>query len=136
MPEFDDVPVRLAIFISGRGSNMKTLVEACLAGDIPARPILILSNKYSAEGLEWATENGLPIAAIDHRAYDGDREAFEKDVQETLEMHDVEFIALAGFMRVLTPWFTEKWEGRMVNIHPSLGWRHALPACLERIKMQ
>ncbi len=118
MPEREE-PVRLAIFISGRGSNMKTLVEACLEGDIPAKPVLVLSNSYSAAGLEWASEKGLPIAAIDHRAYD-DREAFEKDVLETLELHNVEFIALAGFMRVLTGGFTEQWDGAMINIHPSL----------------
>ena len=113
-------PVRLAIFISGRGSNMKTLVNACFDGDVFAKPVLILSNDYAAEGLEWATEEGLPVAAIDHRAYGDDRQAFENDVQQTLELHNVEFIALAGFMRVLTSWFTEKWEGRMINIHPSL----------------
>lgn len=113
-------PVRLAIFISGRGSNMKTLVEACLSEDVGAKPVLVLSNTYAAAGLEWATERGLPIAAIDHRAYGDDREAFEKDVHETLDLHNVEFIALAGFMRILTPWFIEKWEGRMINIHPSL----------------
>ncbi len=118
MPEREE-PVRLAIFISGRGSNMKTLVEACLDGDVMAKPVLVLSNSYSAAGLELASEQGLPIAAIDHRAYD-DRESFEKDVQQTLELHNVEFIALAGFMRVLTSWFTEQWEGRMINIHPSL----------------
>ena len=82
--------------------------------------MLVLSNTYAAAGLEWATERGLPIAAIDHRAYGDDREAFEKDVHETLDLHNVEFIALAGFMRILTPWFIEKWEGRMINIHPSL----------------
>lgn len=123
MPEPEElefeIPVRLAIFISGRGSNMMTLVEACFEGDVPAMPVLVLSNSYSAGGLEWATQEGLPIAAIDHRAYD-DRESFEKDIEEALELHNVEFIALAGFMRVLTPGFTEKWAGRMVNIHPSL----------------
>ena len=113
-------PVRLAILISGRGSNMKTLVEACKTGDIEARPALILSNSYAAEGLEWAAEQGLPIAAIDHRAYGDDRQAFEKVIQDSLELHDIEFIALAGFMRVLTPWFTEQWKDRMINIHPSL----------------
>ncbi len=112
-------PVRLAIFISGRGSNMITLVEACLSGEVPAKPVLVLSNRYDAAGLEWASEKGLPIAAIDHRAYD-DRESFEKDVQDTLDLHNVEFIALAGFMRVLTGGFTGDWEGQMVNIHPSL----------------
>lgn len=112
-------PVRLAIFISGRGSNMMTLVEACLTGEIPAKPVLVLSNSYAAAGLEWASERGLPIAAIDHRAYD-DRESFEKDVMQSLELHNVEFIALAGFMRVLTGSFTQEWEGRMINIHPSL----------------
>ena len=98
---------------------MMTLVEACLAGEIPAKPVLVLSNSYAAAGLEWASERGLPIAAIDHRAYD-DRESFEKDVMQSLELHNVEFIALAGFMRVLTGSFTQEWEGRMINIHPSL----------------
>lgn len=98
---------------------MQALVDACFAGDVNAEPVLVLSNNIAAEGLKWANERGLAIAAIDHRAYD-DRASFEKDVTETLETHEIEFIALAGFMRVLTEEFTEAWTGRMVNIHPSL----------------
>ena len=115
------IPARLAIFISGRGSNMQALVDAARSiEDYPARPILVVANSYDAPGLEWASENGLAIAAIDHRAYGKDREGFEKEIQAALETHDIDFIALAGFMRVLTPWFVDQWEGRMVNIHPSL----------------
>ena len=110
---------RLAIFISGRGSNMDSLLNACQAVDYPAVPVLVLSNKPNAGGLDKAAARGVPTAVVDHRAY-ANREAFEKDVQEALIAANVEFIALAGFMRVLTPWFISRWEGRLINIHPSL----------------
>ncbi len=117
----DELPLsRLAIFISGRGSNMKAIVEACRDGRVTAKPVLVLSNRYDAEGLEWAAENGIAIAAIDHRSYDDDRAGFEKEITEALDLHDVDFIALAGFMRVLTEDFTAEWDRRMINIHPSL----------------
>lgn len=110
---------RLAIFISGRGSNMDALLEACDAADFPAEPVLVLSNKASAGGLEKAQARGIATAVVDHKAHDG-REAFEHAIQAELDAHNVEFIALAGFMRVLTPWLVSRWEGRMINIHPSL----------------
>ena len=111
---------RLAIFISGRGTNMKAIVEAAVDADYPARPVLVISNRYDAAGIEWANEQGLAIAVIDHRAYGKDREGFEAEIQNALEEHEIEFIALAGFMRILTPAFVENWERRMINIHPSL----------------
>lgn len=113
-------PKRIAIFISGTGSNMEALLDACDEEGYPALPVLVLANKASAGGLEKAKARGIPTVVIDHTEFGKDREAFEKAIQIELELHRVEFIALAGFMRVLTPWFIEKWEGRMINIHPSL----------------
>ncbi|WP_018996163.1 phosphoribosylglycinamide formyltransferase [Hirschia maritima] len=111
---------RIAIFISGTGSNMDALLDACDEDGYPAAPILVLSNKASAKGLEKAKARGVTTAVVDHKEFGKDREAFERAIQVELEKHDIEFIALAGFMRVLTPWFIEKWQGRMINIHPSL----------------
>ena len=111
--------LRLAILISGRGSNMTRLLEAAQEPDYPAQPVLVLSNKTSAKGLETARSEGIKALAIPHREYDS-REAFEQAVDKILRDHDIEIIALAGFMRVLTPWFVRRWEGRMINIHPSL----------------
>lgn len=115
---------RLAIFISGRGSNMDALLEATENPGYPAEPVLVLSNRPDAAGLQVAAAAGVPTACIDHRPFGQDREAFERDIQAALEGHDVAFIALAGFMRVLTPWFVSRWAGRMVNIHPSLLPKH------------
>ena len=111
---------RLAIFISGRGSNMEALLRACEAPDFPAEPVLVLSNRPTAKGLETAAEWGVATAAIDHKTFGGDREAFEQAIQTELEAHNIEFIALAGFMRVMTPWLVSRWDKRMINIHPSL----------------
>jgi len=111
---------RLAILISGRGSNMEALLAAASDPDWPAEPVLVLSNRPEARGLDAAAAAGIPAIAIDHRAHGRDREAFERAIQATLEAHGADFIALAGFMRVLTPWFVNRWAGRMVNIHPSL----------------
>ncbi|MEL6245925.1 MAG: phosphoribosylglycinamide formyltransferase [Pseudomonadota bacterium] len=115
---------RLAIFISGRGSNMDALLEATEDPGYPAEPVLVLSNRPDAAGLQVAAAAGVPTACIDHRPFGQDREAFERAIQAALEGHDVAFIALAGFMRVLTPWFVSRWAGRMVNIHPSLLPKH------------
>ncbi|WP_370171026.1 MULTISPECIES: phosphoribosylglycinamide formyltransferase [Hyphomonas] len=112
--------LKLAILISGRGSNMKALLEAARDPSFPAKPVLVLSNRPDAKGLETATDEGIPTAAIDHKTFGKDREAFERAMNEHLETTGVEIIALAGFMRVLTPWFVNTWEGRMINIHPSL----------------
>ena len=112
--------LKLAILISGRGSNMKALLEAARDPSFPAKPVLVLSNRPDAKGLETAADEGIPTAAIDHKTFGKDREAFERAMNEPLETAGVEIIALAGFMRVLTPWFVNTWEGRMINIHPSL----------------
>ena len=113
-------PLHLAILISGRGSNMQTLLRVAEAPDFPARPVLVVSNRPGAPGLEAAAAAGIATTCIDHTAFGGDREAFERALDATLRKANVEIIALAGFMRVLTPWFVKAWAGRMVNIHPSL----------------
>ncbi|MEE2920278.1 MAG: phosphoribosylglycinamide formyltransferase [Pseudomonadota bacterium] len=112
--------LKLAILISGRGSNMKALLEAARDPSFPAQPVLVLSNRPDARGLETAAAEGIATHAIDHKTFGKDREAFERAMNEHLEAAGVEIIALAGFMRVLTPWFVNTWEGRMINIHPSL----------------
>lgn len=114
-------PLRLAIFISGRGSNMEALLETAQSTpDYPATPALVLSNRPDAAGLDTARAAGVSAVAIDHKPYGKDREAFEKAIHAELEAANIDIIALAGFMRVLTPWFVERWSGRMINIHPSL----------------
>ena len=112
--------VKLAILISGRGSNMLALLDACQEPDFPAEPALVLSNRPDAAGLQSADARGIPTLAIDHKLYGKDREAFEIEMDRALSEHGVELIALAGFMRVLTPWFVKRWAGHMINIHPSL----------------
>jgi phosphoribosylglycinamide formyltransferase 1 len=110
---------RVAILISGRGSNMVSLIEAARMPDFPAEIALVLSNRPDAAGLERATEAGIPTCVIDHKAHPT-REDFEQAMDAALAEHDIAFICLAGFMRVLTDWFVERWAGMMVNIHPSL----------------
>lgn len=112
--------LRLAILISGRGSNMEALLEAAKDPAYPAQPVMVLSNNPGAKGLETARAAGITALAIDHRPFGKDREAFERQMDEALKQAGVEIIALAGFMRVLTPWFVREWTGRMINIHPSL----------------
>jgi phosphoribosylglycinamide formyltransferase 1 len=116
--------LKLAILISGRGSNMEALLNAAAQADYPAEAVLVLSNRPDAAGLKFAEAAGVATAAIDHKIYGKDREAFEVQVDSTLRASGVEIIALAGFMRVLTPWFVKRWEGRMINIHPSLLPKH------------
>ncbi|SDF01207.1 phosphoribosylglycinamide formyltransferase-1 [Salipiger thiooxidans] len=110
---------RVAIFISGGGSNMVSLVDS-MTGDHPARPVLVLANSADAGGLEKARARGVPTAVIDHRPFKGDREAFEEALQAELVKAAPDILCLAGFMRVLTAGFVENWQGRMLNIHPSL----------------
>lgn len=111
---------RVAVLISGRGSNMAALVEAAKAPDYPAEIVLVLSNVPGAGGLATAAANGIATATIDHKAFNRNREAFEQAMQTELERHRVDIVCLAGFMRILTPWFVGQWEGRMINIHPAL----------------
>lgn len=112
--------VRTAVFISGRGSNMVALVEAAQTPDFPADIVLVLSNRADAGGLGYANETGITTAVVDHKAFAGDREAFERAIDAVLVEHGVELVCLAGFLRVLTPWFVSRWTGRLINIHPSL----------------
>lgn len=111
---------RVAVLISGRGSNMMALVEATKAPDFPAEIVLVLSNKAEAAGLAFARAQGIATAVIEHRAYGKDRAAFDAAMQTTLEAHGTEIVCLAGFMRLLTPGFCEGWAGRIINIHPAL----------------
>ena len=99
---------------------MKAILEASSSPDYPAAPVFVLSNRPGAKGLEHADAFGIASNAIDHKPYGNDREAFERAMQERLEHHRIEMIVLAGFMRILTPWFVSQWEGRIINIHPSL----------------
>jgi phosphoribosylglycinamide formyltransferase-1 len=110
---------RLAILISGRGSNMMALVAAARAANYPAEVAAIISNRPDAAGLAWARAEGLPVTLIDHKAYPS-REAFDAALDQVLVAADVELIALAGFMRIQSATFVRKWQGRQLNIHPSL----------------
>ena len=112
--------LRVAIFISGGGSNMVSLVTAMQGVDFGAVPALVLANSPDAGGLKKAAGFGVPTAVVDHRPYKGDRAAFEAALQEALVPLDIDLICLAGFMRVLTAGFINQWDGRMLNIHPSL----------------
>ena len=107
-------PRRVAILLSGRGSNMKALVERAQGYDV----VLVASNKPFAPGLEWARSVGLPTWAWDSKGVD--KEEFDRVLSGALEDHQVGTIALAGFMRILSSWFVDQWRGRIVNIHPSL----------------
>ncbi|TDK50346.1 phosphoribosylglycinamide formyltransferase [Antarcticimicrobium luteum] len=110
---------RVAILLSGGGSNMVALVDS-MTGDHPARPCLVLSNDPNAGGLVRAAERGIATAAVDHRPFRGDRPAFEAELMKPLLAAEPDIICLAGFMRVLTAGFVAHWQGRMLNIHPSL----------------
>ncbi|MBY0563254.1 MAG: phosphoribosylglycinamide formyltransferase [Hyphomonadaceae bacterium] len=110
-------PKRTAILISGRGSNMRALIEA---EQDTYEVVLVISNRPDAPGLDVARALGVEGLAIDHKPFGADREAFERAVDAALRARDVELVALAGFMRVLTPTFVRRWQGRLVNIHPSL----------------
>ncbi|WP_106610204.1 phosphoribosylglycinamide formyltransferase [Shimia abyssi] len=111
---------RVAIFISGGGSNMVRLVEDMQSGDHPAAPVLVLANDADAGGLKKAAAMGVATEVVDHRPFKGDRVAFEAALQEKLQAYQPDILCLAGFMRVLTEGFVAPWEGRMLNIHPSL----------------
>jgi phosphoribosylglycinamide formyltransferase-1 len=110
---------RTVILISGRGSNMMSLVEAARAPDYPAEMIAVISNRPEAPGVAWARAQGIAATVIDHKAYKG-REAFEAELDKALNGLKPDIIALAGFMRLMTAPFVRRWQDRMINIHPSL----------------
>jgi phosphoribosylglycinamide formyltransferase-1 len=111
---------RVAILISGRGSNMTALIEAAKAQDYPAEIVLVASNRPDAPGLARARAAGVATAVVDHAPFGENREAFERALDDELRAHRIDLVCLAGFMRLLTPWFVTRWSGRMLNIHPSL----------------
>lgn len=110
---------RVAVLISGRGSNMSALIEAAKAPDFPGEIVTVLSNRTGAGGLETARANNIEARAIDGKAFDT-REAHEAQMAEAIETAGADLVCLAGYMRLLTPGFVQRFEGRMINIHPSL----------------
>jgi phosphoribosylglycinamide formyltransferase 1 len=111
---------RVAVLISGRGSNMTALIEAAQAKDYPAEIALVVSNRPDAAGLERAREAAIATAVVDHQPFGKDREAFERALDDELRKRGIEIVCLAGFMRLLTSWFIGRWRGRILNIHPAL----------------
>src|SRR3954469_23196948 len=111
--------VRTAVLISGRGSNLAVLVDACRTPDYPADIVLVISNRADAPGLETARERDLPLRVIPHKNF-ASREDFDAAVDEALRQADVSLVCEAGFMRIHSEWFVRRWEGRILNIHPSL----------------
>jgi phosphoribosylglycinamide formyltransferase-1 len=111
--------LKIGILISGRGSNMAALIAAAQASDYPATIACVVSNVAGAPGLQAAAAAGVATSVVTHRGF-ADRESFDRTVSAELERHGVELVALAGFMRILSPWFPLRWAGRLLNIHPSL----------------
>ena len=107
-------PKRVAVLISGRGSNMRALIEKAIGYEVA----LVASNKPQAPGLDWARDRGVPTWTWDSKGVD--KEMFDRTMSAALDDHRIGTVALAGFMRILTPWFIEEWRGRVLNIHPSL----------------
>ena len=111
---------RVAILISGRGSNMAALIKAAAAQDFPAEISVVISNRRDAGGLETAKAGGIPTVTIESKPFGKDRAAFEAALEPVLDRYKVDLICLAGFMRLFTAEFVQRWYGRMLNIHPSL----------------
>jgi phosphoribosylglycinamide formyltransferase-1 len=111
---------RVAILISGRGSNMAALIEAAMEADFPAEIAVVISNRGDAGGLEKAKASGIPTVVIESKPFGKDRAAFEAALQPALDQYKVDLICLGGFMRLFTGEFVQRWYGRMLNIHPSL----------------
>jgi phosphoribosylglycinamide formyltransferase 1 len=111
---------RVAILISGRGSNMAALIAAAKHAEYPAEIALVLSNRADAAGLERAAQAGVTTAVLEHKPFGTDRAAFEAALQAMLDQHRIALICLGGFMRLFTAPFVQHWQGRMINIHPSL----------------
>jgi phosphoribosylglycinamide formyltransferase-1 len=111
---------RVAILISGRGSNMSALIDAAKDKDYPAEIVLVVSNRPHAQGLARAAETGIETQVVDHTGFGKDREAFDRALHAVLQPRRIDLICLAGFMRLFTPWLVAQWHERMLNIHPAL----------------
>ena len=111
--------LRIAVLISGRGSNLQALIDACAQKDFPARIVGVVSNRADAQGLQRAAAAGIETAVIEHRSF-ADRAAFDTALDARIREFDAELVCLAGFMRILTAGFVEDWRDRLINIHPSL----------------
>lgn len=112
--------LKIGVLVSGHGSNLQALIDACANPDFPAEIALVLSNKAEAFGLERAAAAGIATQVISHRDFTGDKRAFEEAMDGALRSAGVEMVCLAGFMRLLSPWFVTAWHDRLINIHPSL----------------
>lgn len=115
--------LNLAVLISGRGSNLQALIDACAQSDFPAQITVVISNRPDAAGLERAKKANIPTQVIDHKNFSS-REEFEDALQNTLDAYTIDLICLAGFMRILTPHFINQWSDQIINIHPSLLPKH------------
>ena len=111
--------VPVAVLISGRGSNMQSLVEACAGDGYPAEVVAVISNRPDAAGIAWADDRGIPTTVVDHTKFDS-RQDFDEELHKIMLASGADIICLAGFMRILTDELVRQWEGRMINIHPSL----------------
>lgn len=111
--------LKVGVLISGRGSNLQSLIAACAQPDFPAKIVCVIANKFDAKGLDHARTASIPAHVVAHRDY-ADRPEFEWALDAQLNAHGVQLICLAGFMRLLTPWFVDRWRDRLINIHPSL----------------
>lgn len=111
--------LKAGVLISGRGSNLQALIDACAAPDFPAEIVLVISNNADAEGLQRAESAGIETRFIDHRTFDS-RESFDAALDDALTGAGAGFVCMAGFMRLLSEWFAERWRDRLINIHPSL----------------
>ena len=120
MPDAHRARVRVAVLISGAGSNMAALIDAGREAHAPFEVAVVISNKADAGGVAVAAAKGVATTVVGHGPFQGDREAHERAVQSVLEAHDIEVVTLAGYMRLLTPFLVGRWAGRMLNIHPSL----------------
>ena len=111
--------LKLAVLISGRGSNLQALIEACAAPDFPARVALVVSDNSDAQGVDRARAGGIPTVVVERRDHDS-RDAFDETLSDVIAGHDADLVCLAGFMSILGGAFVERWRDRLINIHPSL----------------
>lgn len=113
-------PLKLAVLVSGGGSNLQAIIDACKSADYPAEIVLVFSNQLDAGGLERARRAGIRAEAISHKGYEGGREAYDNTVSNLIEESGADLVVLAGYLRLVSESFVTRWQGRLINIHPSL----------------